>query len=79
METIHIHTHLDSEKLDLPELRPFIGLDVEIVVRPKTDREPKFSRLGSATEEERIAHWREIGPIDVDEDAVKELRRISAL
>lgn len=32
METIRIRRHLDSEQLNLPELRPLIGRDVEITV-----------------------------------------------
>ena len=33
MDVIRIKTHLDSETLTLPELKPLIGHDVEIVVR----------------------------------------------
>ena len=33
METIHIKHHLDSDTLYLPQLRPWVGKDVEIVVR----------------------------------------------
>ena len=32
MEVIKVKRHLDSETLDLPELRPLLGQDVEIVV-----------------------------------------------
>lgn len=36
--TVRIRTHVDSEMVRLPELRPFIGKDVEILVRetPRT-------------------------------------------
>jgi len=32
MKAIHIHKHLDSETVTLPELKPLIGKDVEIIV-----------------------------------------------
>ncbi len=32
MEAIRIHRHLDSQLLDLPELAPLLGSDVEIIV-----------------------------------------------
>lgn len=39
--TVRIQTHVDSEMVRLPELRPFIGKDVEILVRetPRTTAE----------------------------------------
>ncbi len=33
MEVLRLTRHLDSETLHLPELRPFVGKDVEIIVR----------------------------------------------
>lgn len=33
MNTIHIHTQLDSTTLTLPEIAPLIGKQVEIIVR----------------------------------------------
>lgn len=33
MEAIHIHTTVNSETLYLPELKPFLGKVVEIIVR----------------------------------------------
>jgi hypothetical protein len=33
MDVIRIKTHLNSETLTLPELKPLVGHDVEIVVR----------------------------------------------
>ena len=35
MSTIRIETHIDSETLFLPQLRPLVGKDVEIVVKEK--------------------------------------------
>ncbi len=36
MKAIKIERHLDSDTLHLPELRGFVGLDVEITVIEKT-------------------------------------------
>ena len=36
MNAIRIKRHLDSETLHIPELRPLLGKDVEIVVREET-------------------------------------------
>jgi hypothetical protein len=33
MTTIHLTQHLDSETLHVPQLRPLIGKDVEIIIR----------------------------------------------
>lgn len=38
MQTIHIKQHLDSETLHLPQLRPWVGKDVEIIVREAVPR-----------------------------------------
>jgi len=32
METIRVHRHLESQVVDLPELAPLVGRDVEIIV-----------------------------------------------
>ena len=37
MSDIRVLRHLDSDTLHLPELRPLIGRDVEIIVRDRTD------------------------------------------
>jgi len=34
MNAIHIHTTIESETLHLPELRPLIGMTVDITVLP---------------------------------------------
>ena len=43
MNAIRIKRHLDSETLRLPELKPLIGKDVEIIVleEPRTKRTKK--------------------------------------
>jgi hypothetical protein len=38
MNAIHIHTTLTSDVLHLPELKPFVGKAVEIIVREETAR-----------------------------------------
>ena len=45
MEVLKLTRHLDSETLHQPELRPFLGKDVEIIVRevdsaPRADEAP---------------------------------------
>lgn len=42
--TVHIHRKVDSETLYLPEIRPFIGKIVEIIIR-----EDPSASLASAT------------------------------
>jgi hypothetical protein len=40
METIRIRKRLDSETLHLPELRPLLGREVEIIVQDAVETEP---------------------------------------
>lgn len=40
METIRIRKRLDSETLHLPELRPMLGREVEIIVQDAVEAEP---------------------------------------
>jgi hypothetical protein len=40
METIRIRKRLDSETLHLPELRPMLGREVEIIVQDAVETEP---------------------------------------
>lgn len=39
MNAIHLHTTLNSETLNLPELRPLLGKCVEIIIREEA-RDP---------------------------------------
>jgi hypothetical protein len=41
MASINIRAHVDSDTLHLPELKPFIGQDVEITIKtaPVTEQE----------------------------------------
>ena len=114
MTAIHIFIHLDSEMLNLPELRPLIGKDVEITVTEETARAsdsevnglsecgdtlleedkillaeldaeldgsctPPVVRPPVGTRDERLKRLMEIGPIDFDENAIRELRRANTL
>jgi hypothetical protein len=66
--TISIHTHLCSETIHLPEAAGLVGKDVRIiVVEEPADRPPRdMSAL------DRLA-----GKIDLDYDAIDDLRRRS--
>jgi hypothetical protein len=54
MEAIRVHRHLESQVVDLPELAPLVGPDVEIIViaSPVASSAPKLGpvqrRAGSA-------------------------------
>jgi hypothetical protein len=37
MDAIHVHQKLDSDTLYLPQVRPLIGKNVEIIVREQSD------------------------------------------
>ena len=72
MNAVRIRKRVDSETLHLPELREMMGKDVEIIVfedksAPK-DQPQDLSAL------EAIA-----GNIDLDFDAIQQLREISKL
>jgi hypothetical protein len=45
MEAIRIHRHLESHVVDLPEVAPLVGRDVEIIVLAATAA-PDASTLG---------------------------------
>jgi hypothetical protein len=69
MTTIRINKRLDSETMTLPQLRPLVGKDVEIIVR---ERVPMS--------EEQVAAFFEAGKhIKVDLDAIMALREASKL
>jgi hypothetical protein len=40
VNAIHIHTTLNGEFLNLPEIKPLLGKAVEIIVREKTEMPP---------------------------------------
>ena len=48
MQAIHITKTLDSETLSLPELRPFVGRQVEIIVWESPVPTPKLPENKSA-------------------------------
>jgi hypothetical protein len=64
--TLTVRRYLDSETLCLPELRPFLGKNVQIIIieesEPKAPR-PDLSALHALA-----------GNIDLDYDAIEQLR-----
>ena len=40
MKAIHIQTTISSKSLHLPELKPFIGTNVEIIIQPAGTKAP---------------------------------------
>lgn len=66
--TVSIRTHLHSDTIHLPELAEFVGKDVHIIVT----EEPANSALRDFTALDRLA-----GRIDLDFDAIDDLRRRS--
>ena len=66
--TVSIHTHLTSETIHLPEAAGMVGKDVRIIViEEPLNRPPRdLSAL------DRLA-----GKIDLDYDAIEDLRRRS--
>ncbi len=69
--TIHIRIRLDSDTLHLPELKPLLGKDVEIIVRETT---PAPSSAGPYD-----AFFALAGQDVVDPDAYRRLRAASTL
>ncbi len=49
MQAIRVTTTLDSETLYLPQLRPFLGQEVEIIILPMGVRAARPSGNGTAT------------------------------
>ena len=72
MNAVRIRKHVDSDTLHLPELRPMIGKDVEIIVIEQ-DGAPHEAAPN-------IEKLRELaGQIDFDYEAFEKLREISTL
>jgi len=71
MPAIHIHAHVESDTLHLPELLPLIGKDVDIIVYEKEDGGSRHERLK--------AFLQTAGSIDIDADAIASLREASRL
>ncbi len=68
---VHIRRHLDSDTLYLPEVAPMIGKDVEIIVVEEPSDE--------ALDQDLTPFFELAGNVDLDYDAVSDLRRISIL
>ncbi|HLN31281.1 MAG TPA: hypothetical protein VK395_26305 [Gemmataceae bacterium] len=71
MDIIHLHKHLDSETLHLPELKALVGKDVEIIVREATPTRPRANPYD--------AYFALAGQDVVDPDAYHRLRAASKL
>ena len=71
MNAVRIRKRVDSDTLHLPELRPLIGKEVEIIVREEPAAQVEFQDLTPVHEA--------AGKIDLDWDAIEHLRDISKL
>lgn len=71
MNAVRIRRRLDSETIHLPELRPMIGKEVEIIV---LEQQP-----APAAKQDLSALHQIAGKIDLDYDAIEHLRKISTL
>lgn len=69
MNAIRIHTRLESDTLRLPELKPLIGKDVEIIVLADS----------SETQGDLSPFFDAASDVPVDLDAIDELREASRL
>jgi histidinol-phosphate/aromatic aminotransferase/cobyric acid decarboxylase-like protein len=75
MHAIRIQRHIDSETLQLPELKELIGKDVEIVVLAEPN-----APLQSSTEKQDYSALAQIAGQDlIDPEAYKELRAASLI
>ena len=70
MNAVRIRRRIDSEMLHMPELRPMIGKDVEIIV---LEEQPASSK-GDLSLLRELA-----GKIDLDFDAIEKMREISKI
>ncbi len=73
MRMIRVHRRVDSETLRLPELKEFIGKQVQILVL----EEPSAPPPQSARQRDYSALARIAGEDLIDPDAYKELRAAS--
>ncbi len=72
MNAIHIHRHLDSDTLYLPELKPLVGRNVEIIVVEEELRSTIRPGTGDWEAAEKAA--RELRETGYDFDAWREQR-----
>lgn len=79
MNAIRVQRHLESETLSLPELKPLIGKDVDIIVVEKTNTQPP--RVGKTPKPKKFDFKKHFGagwPDKLDdgfEEAVEKWRR----
>jgi hypothetical protein len=74
MDAIHVNQKLESETLYLPQVRPLIGKDVEIIVResqtsPSTDN-------GASPREKWEAALAQLRDVNIDWDAIQRQRGV---
>lgn len=67
MTAIRVHRHIDSETLHLPELKAFLGQDVDILVTTKGAKP-------SATEKDWEDFFANEGPLPIDADLCRQYR-----
>jgi hypothetical protein len=70
MNAIRIKRHLDSDTVRIPELKPFLGKDVEIIIR----EQPPVDRAGALRE---LFEAAANPPVDLD--ALAKLREDSRI
>jgi nicotinate-nucleotide pyrophosphorylase len=74
MEAIKITRKIESETLNIPELKKFIGKNIEIIML-----EIPSEKMVSAKKEKMKNFLNAAGNIDIDEKTVNELRQKSLL
>ncbi|MCB9481602.1 MAG: hypothetical protein AB7E04_11805 [Desulfobacteraceae bacterium] len=74
MEAIKITRKIESETLNIPELKKFIGKNIEIIML-----EIPSEKIISAKKEKMKNFLNAAGNIDIDEKTVNELRQKSLL
>ena len=74
MTTVRVRRHLESNTVQIPELDPMIGKDVEIVVKEVPKCHPDLQAFLDASKEL-------VAELDLDalEKAVNELREVSTI
>jgi len=71
MNAVRIRRRIDYETLHVPELRPMIGKDVEIIV---LEEHPRGAPSADISKLRELA-----GNIDLDSEAIEKLREISKI
>jgi hypothetical protein len=56
LNAIRVKAHIDSETLRLPELKPMIGMDVEIIVLEEVRSPAKSPKKKPSTKSKKLVH-----------------------